>query len=222
MSATRFRTVATLLPSYTITVAGRPFQADARRRDVASVLKLARATGTAGDVVVTFNGHIRREWEEVIAPECTTPGCTRDASYDGESDGYFSTCDRCHTVSGGGLHAHRHGWSAAQLAGDPRRDPNHTWITSTILRPVVEGDEIVKWECTEPLPDDRGACGYEISRADVEAHHAFRRGEAFLNDKAWAAHFGHGIGPQTNGHEVWNAYTAMRDAWNATHPTDVR
>lgn len=161
---------------------------------------------------------------ETTAPQCITPGCTREATYDSEppAGGYYSTCGRCNTISGTGLHAHRHGWSVAQLAGDPRRDPAHTWTTSTTLHPIVEADEITAWECTEPLPGDRGRCGYSITRADLEEHAAYRRGESFLGNVASAANYGHGIGPQTDGHEVWAAFKALRDAYNATHPVDVR
>jgi hypothetical protein len=158
------------------------------------------------------------------APQCLTPGCTRDRAYDSEppEGGYYSTCDRCTTLPHTGLHAHRHGWSAAQLKGDPRRDPAHTWVTSTVLRPIVENDEIAAWECRDELPNGRGRCGYVISRADADAHLAYRRGESFLCTVAVSASNGHGIGPQTNGREVWEAFKAMRAAYEATHPTDIR
>jgi hypothetical protein len=124
--------------------------------------------------------------------------------------------------SAAGLHAHRHGYSAAQLKGDPRRDPAHTWVTSTVLRPIIEGDEITGWECREDLPKGRGRCGYMISRADMDAHQAHRRGESFLCNTAVSASNGHGIGPQTNGREVWEAFKALRAAYEAAHPVDVR
>lgn len=107
------------------------------------------------------------------APQCITPGCTRDAAYDSEptTGGYYSTCERCITHSGTGLHAHRHSYTAAQCAANGY-DPAHTWETSTVLHPVVENDEIIAWECREPLPNDRGRCGYVISATDVDAHRA--------------------------------------------------
>ncbi|MEU5425945.1 hypothetical protein AB0H73_10090 [Streptomyces olivoreticuli] len=157
----------------------------------------------------------------VTAPQCMTPGCERGASQDSEEGGHFSTCDRCGVsfVSGAGLHAHRHSFSPAQEAahGGP-----HSWVTATTLRPVVEDDEIVRWACREDLPGGRGACGYETSRADMDAYLAYRRGEAFLCSAVHAASSGHGTGPQADGHEMWVAFEAMRNAWTAAHPTDVR
>ncbi|MER5754370.1 hypothetical protein [Streptomyces sp. NPDC002088] len=166
---------------------------------------------------------VRAFVESATVPLCITPGCTRNAAYDSEppAGGYFSTCDRCGTLPGAGLHAHRHSYSAAQCAANGL-DPEHTWTTSYPLHPLVENDEITAWECRKPLPNDGGRCGYVISRADMNAHLAYRRGEAFLCNVANAASFGHGIGPQTNGHEVWAAFKAMRDAWTAAHPYDVR
>jgi hypothetical protein len=159
---------------------------------------------------------------ETTAPQCITPGCTRDAAYDSEppAGGWFSTCDRCHTLPHIGVHAHRHSYTAAQCAANGY-DPAHTWTTSTVLRPIVENDEITAWECRDELPNG-GECGYVISRADADAHLAFRRGEAFLCRTAVSASNGHGIGPQTDGREVWEAFTALRDAWNAAHPADIR
>jgi hypothetical protein len=159
------------------------------------------------------------------APQCLTPGCTRDRAYDSEppEGGYYSTCERCSMAhhSAAGLHAHRHSYSAAQVAANGY-DPEHTWLTSTTLRPVIEGDEITGWACREDLPKGRGRCGYVISRADMDAHQAHRRGESFLCNTAVSASNGHGIGPQTNGAEVWTAFKALRDAYNAAHPIDVR
>jgi hypothetical protein len=152
------------------------------------------------------------------APQCINPGCTRDAEYD-HPGGYFSTCDRCYSVSAAGLHAHRHSFTPAQEAanGGP-----HSWTTATTLRPIVTGDVITAWECREDLPGGRGRCGYVISREDLDAYHAFRRGEAFLCRTAIGASYGHGIGPQTVGAEVWEAFKALRDAYSAQHPVDVR
>lgn len=171
----------------------------------------------------------------VIAPQCITPGCTRDAAYDSEppAGGYFSTCDRCYSLSGAGLHAHRHSYTAAQCAANGY-DPAHAWTTATTLRPVVENDEIAAWECREPLPNDRGRCGYVITRAEADAHLAHQRGSAFLCRTAVNASNGHGTGPQTDGHdplaaykaqsahEALAAYKALSAAWEATHPLDVR
>jgi hypothetical protein len=157
------------------------------------------------------------------APQCVNTGCTRECTYDSEppTPGYFSTCDRCGVQPSAGLHAHRHSYSAAQCEANGL-DPAHTWTTSTVLRPVVENDEITSWECRESLPGDRGSCGYVISAADMEAHRAHGRGESFLCTVANSANYGHGIGPQTNGHEVWAAFKALRDAYNAAHPVDIR
>jgi hypothetical protein len=159
----------------------------------------------------------------VIAPQCITPGCTREAAYDSEPPrgGYFSTCDRCglSSVSGAGLHAHRHSFTPAQEAanGGPR-----SWVTSTTLRPIVEGDDVVAWECPEALPGGRGECDYTISRAEMDEHRAHRRGDRALNDFAWSASNGHQGMTREQGAEVWATYTAMRDAWTAAHPADIR
>jgi hypothetical protein len=99
------------------------------------------------------------EEHTTTTPQCATPGCTRDAAYDGErpAGGYFANCERCSSISGTGLHAHR------------RTD---TWTTSTTLHPIVSDDVITGYECRTPLPGDRGECGFKISRADVEAYRA--------------------------------------------------
>jgi hypothetical protein len=160
------------------------------------------------------------------APQCINTGCTRECTYDSEpgfsgEGSYFSTCDRCTTISAAGLHAHIHRYTPIQCAANGW-DPNHTWETSTILRPVVQDDEITAWECRDLLPNGRGTCGYSISAADMDAYRAHARGMRFLCDTAVRASNGHGIGRDTNGHEVWKAFTAMRDAYNATHPVDLR
>lgn len=102
------------------------------------------------------------------APRCTNTGCTREASYDSESEGYFSTCDRCTTHPAAGLHAHRQRFTAAQAAanGGPRE-----WTTSYYLRPVITDDEITAWECRHPLSDG-SACGYTISAQELAARRA--------------------------------------------------
>jgi hypothetical protein len=189
---------------------------------------MGRADGEAARAVHSANTTAPQEDTTMNAPQCLTPGCTRDAAVDGEAYdngtgdiGYYSTCDRCDTLSGSGLHAHRHSYTAVQCAANGY-DPAHTWTTSTTLRPVVENDEIAAWECREPLPNGRGECGYSISRADADAHLAYARGEGFLCRTAVSASNGHGIGPQTNGREVWEAFKAMRAAYNAAHPVDVR
>lgn len=157
----------------------------------------------------------------VITPQCITPGCTRDAEYDGESGGHFSACGRCglSAVSSAGLHAHRHSFTPAQEAanGGPR-----SWTTATTLRPIVEGDEITAWECAHPLPGGRGECDYTVSREDMDAHRAHAQGDHALNTFAWSASHGHQHMTGEQGAQVWAAYKAMRDAFNAARVIDVR
>jgi hypothetical protein len=155
------------------------------------------------------------------APQCITPGCTRDAEYDGESGGHFSACGRCglSVQSGSGLHAHRHHFTPAQEAanGGPR-----SWVTATTLHPVVQGDEVTAWECREPLPNGRGGCDFTISREEIDARAAHRQGDHALNEFAWSASNGHQGMTREQGAQVWATYKALRDAYSAQHPADVR
>ena len=105
------------------------------------------------------------------APICRTPGCLRDAGFDSEGawwdaggtmrgGSWYSHCDRCSRHHGYRLHAHRHTLTPEQAAanGGPR-----SWLTSASMGPVVEGDTVTGYRCTEPLPyphPQGTACGY--------------------------------------------------------------
>lgn len=104
------------------------------------------------------------------APQCSTPGCTRPCTFDSEppvtETSYYSTCDRCGTVSSSAVgHAHEHSFTEAQAAanGGPR-----TWRTATLLRPVVENDMIVAWRCSEPT-EAGYPCRFAVTADELNA-----------------------------------------------------
>jgi hypothetical protein len=210
-----------------------PFLRDLRtflawRPELREALAMGRADGEAARAVNSPNTAPYQEDTAMNAPQCATPGCTRDAAFDGEAyDGgtgegsYYSNCERCSMAyqSSAGLHAHRHSYSAAQCEANGY-DPAHTWWTATTLRPVIEGDKITGWECRESLPRDRGACGYVITAEDMAAYNAHRQEDMRLTRAAY-----NGASNPANAERIKEARATLetfRADWKAAHPEDIR
>jgi hypothetical protein len=111
----------------------------------------------ASAYVALLNEEMRR-FESLPESQCHERGCTREASYDSESGGYFSTCERCFGYVGMRGHVHVTGYWPEYLAAHPEQDPNHTWRTAQTMRPIITDDVVTGYCCSDFM------CGYTIDQ----------------------------------------------------------
>lgn len=102
-------------------------------------------------------------WNAVAYGKCHEVGCTRDASYDNESDSYFSSCERCSSYVGHRGHVHAHGYWPAYIAAHPDVRTDAYMRTSEIMRPIVTDDVVTGYRCADIM------CGYTIDQPHYEA-----------------------------------------------------
>lgn len=82
------------------------------------------------------------------APKC--PIClVNDRDWDSEPPGpgsYFSHCTRCSLMSGYRDHSHTYRYSATVVQAN-NLDPNHSWRTAQVMRPLWEDGRHVGYRC---------------------------------------------------------------------------
>lgn len=123
---------------------------------------LAGSAEVAGAYAALLNAEESR-FERTAESQCKEMGCARQASYDGESGGYFSTCDRCSGHVGYRGHAHAHGYWAAYIKAHPGTSTEAYMRTSQIMRPIITDDVVTGYRCADYM------CGYTIDQPRYEA-----------------------------------------------------